>query len=333
MATNNSKSVPTKYVASLLKISDYNKIAPIRSVMRAPTRAAMSAPTRSVMRAPTRSVMRAPARSVMRAPRRAAMSAPARAAMSAPAKQSFGLNDLSEDLRFYITNEYSKLVNKAKNIAEKLIEIMKSDYENPTQYKEALNERIQAKNILKTITDIDTINEIRHIINNQSKQLGNYYFPIFVLIQERFIELVVIINQQKKLEILNNEEKKLKLKLTEIKHILNNEIKNITDVKYKHIYNDIKLLFEETTNIFDKINNYFLNIKKSQDEAKKILTQNYRNTLSDELSKRQRIIEDTILKIEYAIKFYLNEINNLLNIANKIKISILKQKIKEEEKK
>lgn len=174
---------------------------------------------------------------------------------------------------------------------------MKSDYENPTQYEEALNERIQAKKILKTITDIDTINEIRHIINNQSKQLGNYYFPIFVLIQERFIELVVIINQQKKLEILNNEEKNLKLKLTKIKHILNNEIKNITDVKYNHIYNDIKLLFEETTIIFDIINNYFINIKNSQNEAKKILTQNYRNTLPDELSERQRIIEDSILKL------------------------------------
>ena len=294
MATNNSKSVPTEYVASLLKISDYNNSAQTRAAMSAQARAAMSAQTR--------------------------------AAMSAQTKQSLGLKDLSEDLRFYITNEYSKIVNKAKNIAKKLIEIMKSDYENPTQYEEALNERIQAKKILKTITDIDTINEIRHIINNQSKQLGNYYFPIFVLIQERFIELVVIINQQKKLEILNNEEKNLKLKLTKIKHILNNEIKNITDVKYNHIYNDIKLLFEETTIIFDIINNYFINIKNSQNEAKKILTQNYRNTLPDELSERQRIIEDSILKIEYAIKFNLNEINNLLNIANKIKISILNKK-------
>ena len=80
MATNNSKSVPTNYVASLLKISDYNDIAPTR------------------------------------------------AAMSAQARQSLGLSDLSEDLRFYITNEYSKIVNKAKNIAEKLIKIMKSDY-------------------------------------------------------------------------------------------------------------------------------------------------------------------------------------------------------------
>ena len=35
------------------------------------------------------------------------------------------------------------------------------------------------KDILKTITDIYTINEIRHIIDDQSKKLGNYYFPIF----------------------------------------------------------------------------------------------------------------------------------------------------------
>ena len=200
MTTNNSKFVPTNYVASLLKISNYNKILPTR----------------------------------------AAINSSARVAMQTPAKQSLGLNDLSEDLRFLISNKYSKLVNKAKNIAQKLIDIMKSDIENSTQHNDALNERIEAKNILKTITDIDTINEIRNIIDNQSKQLGKYYFPIFVLIQERFIELVAIINQQKKLEILNNEEKNLKSKLTEINNILNKKIINIADIKYEHILDAIK---------------------------------------------------------------------------------------------
>ena len=242
------------------------------------------------------------------------------------------MNDLSEDLRFLISNKYSKLVNKAKNIAQKLIDIMKSDIENSTQHNDALNERIEAKNILKTITDIDTINEIRNIIDNQSKQLGKYYFPIFVLIQERFIELVAIINQQKKLEILNNEEKNLKSKLTEINNILNKEIINIADIKYEHIFDAIKLQFKEAKKIFDEINKYFINIKKLQDEAKNILTQNYRNTLSAKLSERQRSIENTILKIESVIKLNLNEINNLLIKANNIKISIIKQKFKEEEK-
>jgi len=319
MLTNNSKYVPTNYVGRLLNISDYNKIAPTKTAMRAPARTAMSAPARTAMSAPARAAMIAPARtasqrSASQRSARAASQRAARTAMIAPAKPSFGLNDLSEDLRFYISNEYSKLVNKAKNIAEKIIGIIKSDYENPTQRKEALNERVQAKDILKTITDIDTINEIRHIINDQSKKLGNYYFPIFFLIQERFIELVVIKNQQEKLEILNNEEKKLKLKLTEIE----NNLSNITDVEYKDI-----LQFEEAIEICHTINNYFINIQILQDEAKNLLTQKFRDTLPDELGKRQSIIEDTILQIEYSIKFYFYEIDSLLNIANTIYYSIL----------
>jgi hypothetical protein len=343
MATNNSKYVPTKYVDRLLNISDYNKIAPIRTTSQRSARAAsqrsaraasqrsarkaMSAPARAAMIAPARTAMSAPARKAMIAPARTASQRSARAArtaMIAQAKPSFGLNDLSEDLRFYISNEYSKLVNKAKNIAEKIIGIMKSDYENPTQREEALNERVQAKDILKTITDIDTINEIRHIINDQSKKLGNNYFPIFFLIQERFIELVVIKNQQKKLEILNNEKKNLKLKLTEIE----NNLKNITDVEYKDI-----LQYEEAIEICHTINNYFINIQILQDDAKNLLTQNFRNTLPDELGKRQSIIEDTILQIEYSIKFYFYEIDSLLNIANTIYYSILNQKIREKGKK
>ena len=157
------------------------------------------------------------------------------------------LDKLDDDARYNILLKYDELVNKPKLIANKLIDTIKSDFYSEEDRKKVNSEREKAKIILETITDIDTINEIRVIIGNQKKQLGNKHHSIWNLIQERIIELVVVEQQQEKLKDLNSivktfesyftKIKKDKQSISRLKTRSNSEEKKILDnLDTKHEY-------------------------------------------------------------------------------------------------
>jgi hypothetical protein len=101
------------------------------------------------------------------------------------------LDELGEDSTSKILQMYEELVNKPKNIAEKLIETMKSDDES---------ERERARDILGTITDIETIEKITSIIAKTELSNDRQHYPILYLLYERIKELQAVEKHQKNLK-------------------------------------------------------------------------------------------------------------------------------------
>jgi hypothetical protein len=201
------------------------------------------------------------------------------------------LDKLDDDARYNILQKYSELVNKPKIIAKKLIDTIKSDVDSEEDREKVNSEREKAKIILETITDIDTINEIRVIIDNQKKQLGNkhysIWYSIWYLIQERIIELVVVEQQREKLKDLNSIVKTFESYFTKIKK----DKRSISRFKTRSK--------SEEKNTFDNLDTIFLIIKEEQAKAKNILTRAYLKTLLNmNISDKQRMIEKTVQEVE-----------------------------------
>jgi len=231
-----------------------------------------------LLRIKTISPTRLPTRSLTRPPTRL----PTRSSGS-----PLRLDKLDDDARYNILLKYGELVNKPKIIANKLIDTIKSDFDSEEDRKKVNSEREKAKIILETITDIDTINEIRVIIDNQKKQLGNKHHSIWYLIQERFIELVVVEQQQEKLKDLNSIVKTLESDFTKIKK----DKRSISRLKTRSNSEEKKLL--------DNLDTIFLIIKEEQAKAKNILTRAYLKTLLNmDISDKQRMIEKTVQEVE-----------------------------------
>lgn len=196
------------------------------------------------------------------------------------------LDKLDDDARYNILQKYSELVNKPKIIAKKLIDTIKSDFDSEEDREKVNSEREKAKIILETITDIDTINEIRVIIDNQKKQLGNKHYSIWYLIQERFIELVVVEQQREKLKDLNSI-----VKTFESDFKIKKDKRSISRFKTRSK--------SEEKNTFDNLDTIFLIIKEEQAKAKNILTRAYLKTLLNmNISDKQRMIEKTVQEVE-----------------------------------
>jgi hypothetical protein len=225
-----------------------------------------------------------------------------------PPSSPLGLKDLIYDVRYKISRDYNDLVNKPQIIANELIEVIQSDFENETDKNKVDSERDKAKIILEPITDINIIDEIRQIINdiNYKKSLGYKYFSIFYLIQEKFIELVIIKNEKQKLKDLNDIVKILESQFTKIKENIQSQ---------QTLNRTVNRTSNRTTiqNLINNVDTIFLKIKEEQDKANKILTRNYLKTLiKKNISDKQRIIEGAVKEVEDNVKKELDKANNLL---------------------
>jgi hypothetical protein len=250
-------TVPTNRHVTIKALEKLLRIKTI-SPTGLPTRPPTGLPTRPPTRLPTRPPTRLPTRS-----------------SGSPLR----LDKLDDDARYNILQKYSELVNKPKIIAKKLIDTIKSDFDSE-------EDREKAKIILETITDIDTINEIRHIINKRI-ELGNKHNTIWRLIQERFTELVVVEKQREKLKDLNSIVKTFESDFTKIKK----DKRSISRLKTRSK--------SEEKKIFDNLDTIFLIIKEEQAKAKNILTRAYLKTLLNmNISDKQRMIEKTVKEVE-----------------------------------
>ena len=228
-------------------------------------------PPRPTPRATTRPTPRATARPTPRATARPTPRATARPTPRATAP----ILRLNGDILRKIAETYSEMVNKPKEIAEKLVEATKK------------SEKSKVKNILETITDIKRLAEIRRIISDNYDDGTEKLTDLILLIMSKNIELLVVKKQQEKLRVL-------KVKVIAFKH----NLRVLKDTGYKYNF-DIREILESGYDIVRKL-------KIEQDKANNILTPNYIKTLPENIHERQNSIEKSISECE-------SKMNELLN--------------------
>lgn len=196
-------------------------------------------------------------------------------------------DELGEELTSKILEMYDELVNKPTIIAEKLIETIQLDYDSEEDRLKVDNERKRAWDILETITDIDTINEIRSIITHKKGQKYYTRLAILNMIYHRINELITLENSKKRLKILKSQVKLLENKLSTV--CLKRREKSIQlELKLAKKSKQSKSDNEEDEKI------YFIKteISRMKEDAKKILTRAHLKTLN--WYNRDKIIEKTV---------------------------------------
>jgi hypothetical protein len=179
--------------------------------------------------------------------------------------------------------------DKPKNIADQLAKLIETS--NPDDII-SKSQHEKARNILET-TDINTLTEISSIIDNDKLYI-KHKTKITDLLSIKYIELFVVAEEKKKLQILNERVKKIKRDLTKIEE---------DNAKRKYDFN----ISKDLTNLKDILDE----IERTQKEAKIILTRENINSLPLHIDKRQTIIVKSINeKVE--------ELEKLLGRANTI---------------
>lgn len=193
-------------------------------------------------------------------------------------------DELGEDLTSKIIQIYDELINKPTIIAEKLIETIQLDYDSEEDRLKVDNERKRAWDILETITDIDTIKEIRSIITHKKGQKYYTRLAILNMIYHRINELITLENSKKRLKILKSQVKLLENKLSTV--FLKRREKSIQlELKLAKKSKQSKSDNEEDEKIKTEIS-------RMKEDAKIILTRAHLKTL--DWYNRDKIIEKTV---------------------------------------
>jgi hypothetical protein len=197
---------------------------------------------------------------------------------------------LNEDSFSKVFETYSEMVDKPKYIADKLAEVIKNS--NPDDII-SKSEHEEARKILET-TDIDTFKKISSIIDNDKLYI-KHKSKISALLDIKYLELIVVIVQQNKLQVLNKSVKDVKSRLTKIE-------RDNDDKKYD---------FDISMHV-NPLNEILVKIKVLQKEAKNILTRKNIKTLPLEIGARQNSIEKGIKEKETEINKLLERAKTLL---------------------
>uniref|UniRef100_A0A6C0LP92 Uncharacterized protein n=1 Tax=viral metagenome TaxID=1070528 RepID=A0A6C0LP92_9ZZZZ len=195
---------------------------------------------------------------------------------------------LDEDSLRKVFEKYSEMVDKPKIIADKLLQVFKS---NPYDTISPI-ERKRARNILET-TDLDTLYKIWSIVETVEPRNANVVYSL----KEREIFLLLLKNHNDTLETLNDKVENVKAKFKSDKKMLKFEDEEITD-RVKRV-----------DTILEKINNNLMNTK---------ITEKYIKTLPDNISESQRIMEKNIKEKVKEIEKLLDEAMNLISLINQI---------------
>lgn len=206
------------------------------------------------------------------------------------------LDELDEDLTSKIIQIYDELINKPKIIAEKLINTIQSDYDHEKDHLKVQDERKRAWDILETITDIETLNEIIEIISHNEVQIYLRY-AILNMIYHRYNELETLEKEKERLKILKSKVKLLENKLSIV--YLKRREKSKSKQSKSDNEEDEKIYFIKTK------------ISRMKDEAKKILTRAHLKTLN--WYNRDKIIEKTVDHFEDNVLKTDKFLNDLLS--------------------
>jgi len=197
---------------------------------------------------------------------------------------------LNEDSLSKVFETYSEMVNKPKNIANQLAKLIENS--NPDDII-SKNQHEKARNILET-TDIDTLTEISSIIDNDKLYI-KHKTKITYLLSIKYMELFVVAEEKKKLQVLNDRVKKIKRDLTKIE-------KDNANGKYDF---DISKYLTNLKDILDEI-------ERTQKEAKNILTRKNIKTLPLHIDTRQTIIVERINEKVEKLEKLLGRANTIL---------------------
>jgi len=204
---------------------------------------------------------------------------------------------LNEDSLSKVFETYSEMVNKPKNIADQLAKLIENS--NPDDIiSESQHEK--ARNILETI-DIDTLTEISSIIDNDKLYI-QHKRKITDLLNIKYMELFVVAEEKKKLQVLNERVEEVKSRLTKIEKY---------NVKKKYDFDTSKYL----TDLKKKLDE----IERTQKEANNILTRKNIKTLPLHIDERQTIIVESIKEKVEKLEKLLGRANTILRrLFNKI---------------